>query len=1214
MGAERASKAQLFNAAAELAHPAERAAFLDAACAGDPELRVEIEDLLRRDHDAHSFLESPPAVLLAITAPLDTVEQPGTVIGPYKLLDQIGEGGFGVVFLAEQERPVKRRVALKVIKPGMDTRQVIARFEAERQALAMMDHPNIAKVLDAGATDDRSKLDAQARGGEGEAGRGGELNVQATFRVSPSPPLPFSPSASTGRPFFVMELVQGVPITEYCDQCNLTTRERLELFITVCQAVQHAHQKGVIHRDIKPTNVLVAMQDGRPAPKIIDFGVAKAIGQRLTENTLTTAFAQMVGTPLYMSPEQAELSPLGVDTRSDIYSLGVLLYELLTGMTPFDKDRLHAASYDELRRIIREEEPLRPSARISTLAANLATTVAEHRRTEPRRLRQTVGGDLDWIVMKCLEKDRNRRYDSAGSLARDIDCYLHDEPVQACPPSAGYRFKKFIRRNKVAAAFIALLMISVTGLGVSNVAIKRERDAKTTALARAQAVSDLLQEMLGSADAEQAKGSQYTVRELLDDFSAGLGSQLADAPEAEADIHATIGRAYRSLQVPNKARPHLERAIELTRQLDGPQSEKLAAILVDYALNLQNQGRYFEAESQLRQSLEIYRQLGVSGSPVIYALRILQHVLISDNRHGDAESVTEEAMAIASHSGEEFPDLASMLHRYADMKIWQGRPKQGEELARQAVDMHRRLHGEQHPETAYGLRTLANALQQQQKLEGAETALRECLAIFRRCFPEEQFAVRTTVDQLKTVLKVRGDQSALDALAEEEAKLPIRSDNPGDHVRLAGLLMTNNLNVKSDEAHRLIQRAIEAYGQVAADYPDDFDRRRKAAEGYVLGVIKLCAANPDFASEVDEVNRRLVSELAAMLAAFPASSECQWQVAMIYRGWAEELFPYTVHLPTTERAYREAIQLLKNLTPAIPQPPVVQTYLAGTYVYLGDVLVRTNRPEAAEAVFRRATDIYDQLAADHAVVFPQESLVGCAKFAHFLATTHRQKEAEAFIHKAVLAAERGLDTSVSADYLRILALVQLRLGDEAGYRETCAALVRAAGTDSADIVRVALPWTYGLGPHALEDLSLPLKYAEENIARNPFDAPYLNLAVLGGVQYRAGQYERAASNLKKSIGEYPSHPPTGVGTVLFPKLLLAMTKWQLGQRDEARRLFAEAQPAINESLQTPSTYFQRRVALEVLSREAEALIEPKEGDEAVETDYATPTTPSTNDK
>ena len=388
-----------------------------------------------------------------------------------------------MVFLAEQERPVRRRVALKVIKPGMDTREVIARFEAERQALAMMDHPNIAKVHDAGATEN-------------------------------------------GRPYFVMELVQGVPITEYCDQCNLTTRERLELFITVCQAVQHAHQKGVIHRDIKPTNVLVAMQDGRPAPKIIDFGVAKAIDQRLTEHTLMTAFAQMVGTPLYMSPEQAELSPLGVDTRSDIYSLGVLLYELLTGTTPFDKDRLHAASYDELRRIIREEEPPRPSARISTLAADLATTVAEHRRTDARRLRQTVRGELDWIVMKCLEKDRNRRYETRqqpGPRHRALPARRAGAGLPAVgglPPA-----RNLFAATKWPLAFVTLLVGGLADLAVSNVAIKRERDAKATALASTTkcAVSDLLQEMLASSYPDQVKDSQYTVRELLDDFSARTG-------------------------------------------------------------------------------------------------------------------------------------------------------------------------------------------------------------------------------------------------------------------------------------------------------------------------------------------------------------------------------------------------------------------------------------------------------------------------------------------------------------------------------------------------------------------------------------------------------------------------------------------------------------------------------------------------------------------
>ena len=424
----------IFWAALEIAAPDHRDRYLNVACSDNSKLRVQIDELLAAYPKVERFLEQPAIAVSPILAP-SLAEQPGTVIGSYKLLEQIGEGGFGVVFLAEQERPVRRRVALKVIKPGMDTREVIARFEAERQALAMMDHPNIAKVYDAGTTE-------------------------------------------TGRPYFVMELVHGVPITEYCDQCSLTTRERLELFVLVCQAVQHAHQKGIIHRDIKPTNVLVAMQDGRPAPKIIDFGVAKAINQELTEHTVLTAFAQIVGTPLYMSPEQAELSPLGVDTRSDVYSLGVLLYELLVGAPPFDKDRLHAASYDEFRRIIREEEPPRPSSRISTLAADVATTVADHRRTDARRLRQTVHGDLDWIVIKCLEKDRNRRYDSAGSLAREIERYLHDEPVQVRPPAITYRAAKFIRRNKTIALAVPAIFVSLTiATGLSTWLYLREREA-----------------------------------------------------------------------------------------------------------------------------------------------------------------------------------------------------------------------------------------------------------------------------------------------------------------------------------------------------------------------------------------------------------------------------------------------------------------------------------------------------------------------------------------------------------------------------------------------------------------------------------------------------------------------------------------------------------------------------------------------------------------
>lgn len=413
MNDESRNVKSIFGRAIEIELPAERDAFLEEACDGRDDLRAEVDELLRAFGRAGNLLEDPPHQTPETLEYGACHEAPGATVGPYKLLEQIGEGGFGVVYMAEQEKPIRRRVALKIIKPGMDTKEVIARFEAERQALALMEHPNIARVLDAGTTE-------------------------------------------AGRPYFVMELVKGIPITEYCDRASLTAGERLELFTSVCHAVHHAHQRGIIHRDLKPSNILVTQHDGTPVVKVIDFGVAKAVNQRLTEKTLFTSFNQMVGTPLYMSPEQAELSGLDVDTRTDVYSLGVVLYELLTGSTPFDKQRLQKAAFDEVRRIIREEEPVRPSTKISTLGEK-ASTVSLHRRTDPRRLRALVRGDLDWIVMKALEKDRNRRYETAKDFAADIQRYVNHEAVEASPPSTVYRLRKFLRRNRMGVGIAAIL-------------------------------------------------------------------------------------------------------------------------------------------------------------------------------------------------------------------------------------------------------------------------------------------------------------------------------------------------------------------------------------------------------------------------------------------------------------------------------------------------------------------------------------------------------------------------------------------------------------------------------------------------------------------------------------------------------------------------------------------------------------------------------------
>ncbi len=501
MKPELQSEKSIFLDALDIESPSDRAAFIEAACQGNPELLASVSALLREHEREDNPIDKPIASggrshlssenetgTLASRAG-HPYHAPGTMIGPYKLMEQIGEGGFGVVYVADQQEPVRRRVALKIIKPGMESREVLTRFEAERQAIALMDHPNIARVFDAGVTDG-------------------------------------------AQPYFVMELVRGVPLITFCDSKKLDTSERLQLFVTICHAVQHAHQKGIIHRDLKPSNILVTVQDGQPLAKVIDFGVAKAIGQSLTVKTIYTRFASMVGTPAYMSPEQAEMSAVDVDTRSDIYSLGVLLYELLTASTPFAPDRLRTVDFDELRRIIREEDPPRPSARLSTLNNELASTVATSRRLDPAKLSSSMKRDLDWIVMKALDKDRNRRYSTAGALAQDVSRFLMDQPVEARPPSAWYRFSKFARRNKVAistASMVAGALILGTALSVwqARVAV-RERDEKEVALQQARA----------------AEATANHARRELEEFTERNGWQgtLGDASRTSVPGRRTPGK------------------------------------------------------------------------------------------------------------------------------------------------------------------------------------------------------------------------------------------------------------------------------------------------------------------------------------------------------------------------------------------------------------------------------------------------------------------------------------------------------------------------------------------------------------------------------------------------------------------------------------------------------------------------------------------------
>jgi len=509
MDANRLDEQAIFEVARKIDSREAREAYLQQVCGSSAITGQRVRALLKAYEESASFLESSPAGL----ATLDEVirERQGTIIGPYKLMEQIGEGGMGLVFVAEQQHPVRRKVAIKLIKPGMDSRELIARFEAERQALALMDHPNIARVFDAGATE-------------------------------------------AGRPYFVMELVRGVSILQFCDENKVTPRERLELFVDVCQAVQHAHHKGIIHRDLKATNILVTLHDGTPVVKVIDFGVAKAIGHQLTNKTIYTRFTQMIGTPMYMSPEQAEMSGLDIDTRSDIYALGVLLYELLTGATPFDHERLKTATFDEIRRIVREEEPPRPSQRISTLLAETLTIVSAQRKTDPTRLKHLFRGELDWIVMKALEKDRNRRYDTAGAFAADVERYLKDEPVQAYPPTLRYRLHKTLRRHRSAVLAIGLVFLAlVVGIIGTTLGLLRATDAEAEAVNEAKQKDEALRDE--EAALTSAQNSKLEADEKLFESYLGQarGIRLSKRP----------GQRFESLEV-------LKRATDLARSLNLP--------------------------------------------------------------------------------------------------------------------------------------------------------------------------------------------------------------------------------------------------------------------------------------------------------------------------------------------------------------------------------------------------------------------------------------------------------------------------------------------------------------------------------------------------------------------------------------------------------------------------------------------------------------------
>jgi serine/threonine protein kinase/tetratricopeptide (TPR) repeat protein len=1234
----------IFLSAVELASADERQAYLDSACPGNTSLRREVEELLGHHERMGGFLQSP-GIRPAASAIFPAVhEGPGTIVGPYELLEPLGEGGMGTVFQAAQTAPVQRQVALKIIKPGMDSRHIIARFEAERQALALMDHPHIAKVLDAGTT-------------------------------------------ASGRPYFVMELVRGVPITRYCDERRLTLRQRLELFVPVCQAVQHAHQKGVIHRDLKPSNVLVAEYDGEAVPKVIDFGVAKATGPQLTERSVCTEIGQVVGTLEYMSPEQAELNALDIDTRSDIYALGVLLYELLTGTTPLDRKRLTETALLDVLRIIREEEPPQPSRRLSTVEE--LPSIAANRGVEPKQLSGLVRGELDWIVMKCLEKDRSRRYETANGLARDLERYLHDEPVQACPPSTGYRLRKFVRRNKVpvlAASLIVLaLLAGIAGSTWQAVRATQAEGRTTDALERVTREQATTRAAL-TAETTARRQTWAALKAMTDDVIEKLLARQPQLGAAEKEFLRKVLTYYETFAKD-------QRETEEARSTAAWAQHRVAWLRAQL-------GATADAETAYNQAVAMQERLvadfpGVPGyrADLAYSHNNLGKVLFDLGKRAASEKAVRRALEVREQLASEFPDVPDYRHQLADsyhnlgnvLSGWGEREEAGtayrqavavrEKLVadlpavpryrqglgldyqtlgthlsnlgkhaeaaaahRQAVALEEKLatdfptHPEYREALAFGQTNLGGVLRALGKWSDAETVFRQALALQQQlvaefpAVPSYRRQLALSHHNLGVVLRGLGKRAEAEAAFRQALALrqQLAADFPAVPNYRSALAETHNdLGIglhdqgKQAEAEAAHRQALALREKLAADNPAIAGYRQDLAESHSnLGLVLSARQKP---REAEAAYRAALALQEKLVIDFPAVPLNRRRLATTYNSLGL-LLRDLGRDAEAETAHHQALAVREKLVADFPAAPDHRLELAGSYVNHGHLVRTKGQPEAALPWFDKAVSLLEALlATDKHLASAQEylrnahwgrarALFDLRRYPETLseytqAMEYPPEAGSLWRERAECFARLGRWGEAAADFGQASrrtpdepslwyyeAVAHLAAQDRDGYRRACAGMLERFDKPEKPSAANWGVWTCMFLPDAVADFRPLVRLDEQVLERDPRN--WYFLTTLGGARYRIGQFQESIATVEAACRV---HGNDGNAHNWF---FLALAHHRLGHREEARRWLDKAVQWLEQATAgkikdtrtgSPLPWYDR-VLLEVLRREAEALI------------------------